>query len=169
MIWLNWKAQSTGISWKYFPWRVECGSPEWKLILSFSNFPAKGFYDLDALNEAAWTSAQSQLVPCDVCGRTFLPDRLIVHQRSCKPKPAKWTGCNTQAYKCMSAHTYTDRLTHSYLKLKRVCVCTHEYTHALVPFRQTMSEIKFIWRDMVTKTLLCNDHMCSKSLQSKNQ
>uniref|UniRef100_A0A2K5DAY1 Zinc finger protein 475 n=2 Tax=Aotus nancymaae TaxID=37293 RepID=A0A2K5DAY1_AOTNA len=50
---------------------------------------AKGFYDLDALNEAAWTSAQSQLVPCNVCGRTFLPDRLIVHQRSCKPKAAK--------------------------------------------------------------------------------
>ncbi|XP_066038605.1 zinc finger protein 475 [Chamaea fasciata] len=46
---------------------------------------AKGFYDLDALNEAAWTTAQSQLVPCDVCGPTFLPDRLIVHQRSCKP------------------------------------------------------------------------------------
>ncbi|XP_047634450.1 zinc finger protein 474-like [Phacochoerus africanus] len=50
---------------------------------------AKGFYDLDALNEAAWTSAQSQLVPCYICGRTFLPDRLIVHQRSCKPKVAK--------------------------------------------------------------------------------
>ncbi|KAL2301171.1 hypothetical protein Nmel_011732 [Mimus melanotis] len=50
---------------------------------------AKGFYDLDALNGAAWTSAQAQLVPCDICGRTFLPDRLIVHQRSCKPKPAK--------------------------------------------------------------------------------
>ncbi|XP_062045248.1 zinc finger protein 474 isoform X1 [Lepus europaeus] len=50
---------------------------------------AKGFYDLDALHEAAWTSAQSQLVPCNVCGRTFLPDRLIVHQRSCKPKAAK--------------------------------------------------------------------------------
>ncbi|KAF6128358.1 zinc finger protein 474 [Phyllostomus discolor] len=50
---------------------------------------AKGFYDLDALNEAAWTSAQSQLVACNICGRTFLPDRLIVHQRSCKPRVAK--------------------------------------------------------------------------------
>ncbi|XP_072453253.1 zinc finger protein 474-like [Notamacropus eugenii] len=50
---------------------------------------AKGYYDLDAINEAAWTSALSQLVPCDNCGRTFLPDRLVVHQRSCKPKPAK--------------------------------------------------------------------------------
>ncbi|XP_010625561.1 zinc finger protein 474 isoform X4 [Fukomys damarensis] len=50
---------------------------------------AKGFYDLDALNEAAWTTAQRQLVPCNACGRTFLPDRLIVHQRSCKPKAAK--------------------------------------------------------------------------------
>nr|XP_033784911.1 zinc finger protein 474-like isoform X2 [Geotrypetes seraphini] len=50
---------------------------------------AKGSYDIEALNEAAWQSAQSQLVPCDICGRTFLPDRLIVHQRSCKPKPVK--------------------------------------------------------------------------------
>ncbi|XP_078253140.1 zinc finger protein 474-like [Rhinoraja longicauda] len=45
-----------------------------------------GTYDVDALNEAAWRSSQAQLVPCDICGRTFLPDRLIVHQRSCRPK-----------------------------------------------------------------------------------
>ncbi|KAM4808609.1 zinc finger protein 474-like [Rhinophrynus dorsalis] len=50
---------------------------------------AKGSYDLVALNEAAWQSAQSQLVACDICGRTFLPDRLLVHQRSCKPKKEK--------------------------------------------------------------------------------
>ncbi|KAM3844510.1 zinc finger protein 475 [Vipera latastei] len=54
-----------------------------------SSIGAKGYYDLDALNESAWQSAQSQLVPCDICGRTFLPDRLIVHQRSCKPKILK--------------------------------------------------------------------------------
>ncbi|OCT98514.1 zinc finger protein 474 isoform X2 [Xenopus laevis] len=47
---------------------------------------AKGSYDLVSSNEAAWQSAQSQLVACDICGRTFLPDRLLVHQRSCKPK-----------------------------------------------------------------------------------
>lgn len=50
---------------------------------------AKGYYDLDAVNEAAFASVQSQLIPCDICGRTFLPDRLIVHQRSCKPKTPK--------------------------------------------------------------------------------
>ena len=43
-----------------------------------------GSYDVDAMNEAAWQSAQSQLLPCDRCGRTFAPDRLSVHQRSCK-------------------------------------------------------------------------------------
>lgn len=43
-----------------------------------------GKYDMDAMNEAAWRSAQSQLIPCDGCGRTFAPDRLPVHQRSCK-------------------------------------------------------------------------------------
>lgn len=47
---------------------------------------ASGSYDIDAMNEAAWQSAQSQLIPCDRCGRTFAPDRLAVHQRSCKAK-----------------------------------------------------------------------------------
>ncbi|KAG7203292.1 hypothetical protein KM043_010385 [Ampulex compressa] len=35
-------------------------------------------------NAAAWEESQAQLVPCAKCGRTFLPDRLPVHQRSCK-------------------------------------------------------------------------------------
>ncbi|XP_052098387.1 zinc finger protein 474-like [Mytilus californianus] len=47
----------------------------------------KGSYDVDAFNQAAYESAQSQLLPCENCGRTFNPDRLPVHQRSCKPKP----------------------------------------------------------------------------------
>ncbi|XP_055980817.1 zinc finger protein 474-like [Sorex fumeus] len=63
--------------------RPEPKKPEVRII------DAKGFYDLEALSEAAWTTAQSLLVPCNNCGRTFLPDRLIVHQRSCKPKVAK--------------------------------------------------------------------------------
>ncbi|XP_005091781.1 zinc finger protein 474 [Aplysia californica] len=48
-----------------------------------------GQYDVDAMNEAAWQSAQANLCKCENCGRTFLPDRLIVHQRSCRPKPPK--------------------------------------------------------------------------------
>lgn len=43
-------------------------------------------YNLQAANEEAFQSAQAQLLPCEYCGRTFLPDRLLVHQRSCKPK-----------------------------------------------------------------------------------
>lgn len=46
-----------------------------------------GKYNIEALNENAyeiWTN--DSLVPCDVCNRKFLPDRLIVHQRSCKKK-----------------------------------------------------------------------------------
>ncbi|XP_017752647.1 PREDICTED: zinc finger protein 474-like [Eufriesea mexicana] len=35
-------------------------------------------------NIAAWEESQAQLVPCSKCGRTFLPERLTVHQRSCK-------------------------------------------------------------------------------------
>ncbi|XP_056636332.1 zinc finger protein 474-like [Diorhabda sublineata] len=40
-------------------------------------------------NELAWEAAQSNLVPCLNCGRTFYPDRLIVHQRSCKAPSVK--------------------------------------------------------------------------------
>ena len=38
---------------------------------------------LEAWNDAAYKSAQGQLLPCGNCGRTFNTDRLEVHQRSC--------------------------------------------------------------------------------------
>ncbi|XP_050513946.1 zinc finger protein 474-like isoform X3 [Diabrotica virgifera virgifera] len=38
-------------------------------------------------NELAWEASQANLVPCPNCGRTFYPDRLVVHQRSCKQLP----------------------------------------------------------------------------------
>ena len=42
------------------------------------------------MNEAAYKSSQANLVPCQNCGRTFNPDRLPVHQKSCQPgKPLK--------------------------------------------------------------------------------
>ena len=45
--------------------------------------------DWDAYNEQAWLSAQAQLVPCELCGRTFQLDRLPVHMRGCSgPKKA---------------------------------------------------------------------------------
>lgn len=37
------------------------------------------------MNEAAWQASKLQLVECENCGRRFQPDRLMVHQRSCKP------------------------------------------------------------------------------------
>ncbi|KAK2497809.1 hypothetical protein MC885_020360 [Smutsia gigantea] len=45
-----------------------------------------GAHSLQAANETPLQSSQAQLLPCEFCGRTFLPDRLLVHQRSCKPK-----------------------------------------------------------------------------------
>ena len=38
-------------------------------------------------NTAAWEESQAQLVPCSKCGRTFLPERLPIHQKSCKASP----------------------------------------------------------------------------------
>jgi hypothetical protein len=46
-----------------------------------------GNYNLDQMNNDAFEIFNKEaLAPCDVCGRTFLPDRLLVHQRSCKKK-----------------------------------------------------------------------------------
>ncbi len=47
--------------------------------------------DRDRFNQAAYESAQAQLLPCPNCGRTFAPDRLPVHQRSCKSAPGGTT------------------------------------------------------------------------------
>ncbi|RNA24713.1 zinc finger protein 474 -like [Brachionus plicatilis] len=49
------------------------------------NISAGGNYDLDQVNEAAWQASKLQLIECENCGRKFQPDRLPVHQRSCKP------------------------------------------------------------------------------------
>ena len=51
----------------------------------YSKF-ASGDYDenyIEEVNEASYKAAQEQLIPCSNCGRTFLPDRLQVHQKSC--------------------------------------------------------------------------------------
>ena len=48
---------------------------------------ASGKYDIEAMNENAYEIwIKESLVPCETCGRTFIPDRLLVHQRSCKKK-----------------------------------------------------------------------------------
>ena len=52
--------------------------------ISSSDLRGRGA-ELDVMNEIAFQASQSQLLPCEYCGRTFNPDRLPVHQRSCKP------------------------------------------------------------------------------------
>ena len=43
-----------------------------------------GDYNMDALNQQAFDQYNKDaLVECEYCGRTFLPDRLAVHQRVC--------------------------------------------------------------------------------------
>ena len=54
--------------------------------------PGGEHIDKDRLNQAAYESAQNQLIPCKNCGRTFQPDRLPVHERSCKKKPSNGNG-----------------------------------------------------------------------------
>lgn len=52
---------------------------------SLSSDPRVREAQLDSMNEMAFQASQNQLIPCENCGRTFNPDRLPVHQRSCKP------------------------------------------------------------------------------------
>lgn len=40
--------------------------------------------DLTATSEARWKSHLGQLIPCAKCKRTFNPDRVSVHERTCK-------------------------------------------------------------------------------------
>ena len=47
-----------------------------------------GNYNMDALNQQAFDQYNKDaLVECEYCGRTFLPDRLAVHQRVCAKHP----------------------------------------------------------------------------------
>ena len=50
--------------------------------------------DRERMNQAAWQSAQAQLIACDNCGRSFLPDRLPVHQKSCRSINGKTKSVN---------------------------------------------------------------------------
>ena len=53
--------------------------------IGFGEFNNKGpllSKQIDAMNELSYESSKQQLLPCENCGRTFLPDRLPVHQRS---------------------------------------------------------------------------------------
>jgi hypothetical protein len=51
--------------------------------------------ELNAKNDKTY---QESLVPCPNCSRTFMPDRLVVHKRACRPKggTASHTNMNTE-------------------------------------------------------------------------
>jgi len=38
---------------------------------------------VEKINQQAFESSQAQLIPCRNCGRTFYPEKLSIHQRSC--------------------------------------------------------------------------------------
>ncbi|XP_071448912.1 uncharacterized protein [Hetaerina americana] len=52
-------------------------------------FTETGEVDGQATFDAIWESHLQQLVPCKMCGRTFFPDRIQVHERSCKGNSKK--------------------------------------------------------------------------------
>ena len=52
---------------------------------------ASGAYDIDTYNDAAYKNwDENVLEKCPNCGRTFRPEALIIHLKSCKAdKPLK--------------------------------------------------------------------------------
>jgi len=34
--------------------------------------------------DTIWEAHMQQLIPCKLCGRKFFPDRIVVHEKSCK-------------------------------------------------------------------------------------
>ncbi len=57
------------------------------IINKYNQIKNQGNLDIQNLNNDVlqmWND--DVLVPCENCGRTFLPDRLQVHLRSCKKK-----------------------------------------------------------------------------------
>ena len=51
--------------------------------------PSKGVSDA-AYNDAAYQALEANMAECEHCGRTFAPDRLPIHQRSCTAeRPAR--------------------------------------------------------------------------------
>lgn len=82
---------------------------------------ADGSLDINAANAAAIESANAQLIPCENCGRTFQPDRLPVHQKSCKPKDGG-AAFNTRqpstSYKSVSVLVYFLTSTSSQVTVK---------------------------------------------------
>ena len=53
----------------------------------------------DMYNEAAFANFnENALVPCDRCGRTFLPDSLKRHQRGCKGETMLKKGGTHKSY-----------------------------------------------------------------------
>lgn len=71
--------------------RRKLPDPPMNAVPDTSSMSAK---ELDEHNEAAFrTFNDAVLVPCQYCGRTFLPDRLEIHNRSCtEDRPAKRVG-----------------------------------------------------------------------------
>ena len=68
--------------------------------------PMAGYYnngsntakDIDEMNDISFKAFNDNLEPCDICGRTFLPDRLAIHRRACKPSASSASASASASY-----------------------------------------------------------------------
>lgn len=66
------------------PSRRRIGSEDQEIMFTRDEESGDMIMDINAMAEASWERHLNQLVPCKRCGRTFNPDRVNVHERSCK-------------------------------------------------------------------------------------
>ncbi|KAK8745794.1 hypothetical protein OTU49_000013 [Cherax quadricarinatus] len=71
----KWKAENSNL-----PQHMQRPEPRKPEVI----YDDQGNINREAMAEAAWQTHLEQLVKCEKCGRTFYPDRLIVHQKVCR-------------------------------------------------------------------------------------
>ncbi|KAK8745793.1 hypothetical protein OTU49_000013, partial [Cherax quadricarinatus] len=69
----KWKAENSNL-----PQHMQRPEPRKPEVI----YDDQGNINREAMAEAAWQTHLEQLVKCEKCGRTFYPDRLIVHQKT---------------------------------------------------------------------------------------
>eukprot|EP01060_Flectonema_neradi_P016157 TRINITY_DN2274_c1_g1_i1.p1 TRINITY_DN2274_c1_g1~~TRINITY_DN2274_c1_g1_i1.p1 ORF type:complete len:832 (+),score=119.26 TRINITY_DN2274_c1_g1_i1:96-2591(+) len=66
--------------------------PKDPAIVGHKSQDKMGAKDIEKFNEEQYKDFSQNLAPCENCGRKFLPDRLVVHLRSCRPNGSSGVG-----------------------------------------------------------------------------
>ncbi|XP_069083101.1 zinc finger protein 474-like isoform X2 [Pleurodeles waltl] len=124
-----------------------------------------GSHSVSAENEAAWESSKAQLLSCENCGRTFLPERLLVHQRSCKPKD----GSNSVTLK--SGYNSVSEAMPSRRTITSQDISSEQSLHSIqkVPLKPKTLVCYICGREFGTKSLPIHEPKCLEKWKVENK